>query len=59
MATARAIARLTARDLTIVGASIRDEDITGLGDTELGMVANGAGLCRTVSANPIAAISSS
>jgi hypothetical protein len=52
-APAHAIASLTAPDPTIVGASIRDEDITGPADTELGTVANGAGLCRTASANPI------
>jgi hypothetical protein len=40
-------------DPTIVDASIRDRDITGPDDIELGTVANGAGLCRAVSANPI------
>jgi hypothetical protein len=35
------------------GRFYQDEDITGLADTELGTVANGAGLCRTASANPI------
>ena len=56
MATAPAIAIPTAPDRIIVGASIRDEDITGLGDTELGTVANAAGLCRTAAANHIGEI---
>jgi hypothetical protein len=48
-----AVLPLKPLDPTIVDASIRDQDITGPGDTELGTVANGPGLCRTVSANPI------
>jgi hypothetical protein len=40
-------------DPAIVDGSIRDPDFTGPDDTELGTVANGAGPCRTVSANPI------
>jgi hypothetical protein len=57
VATARAIASLTGPARTIVGASIRDRDITGPDDIEPGTVANGAGLSRTVSANPIGDIS--
>jgi len=53
MATARAIANLTAPGPTIVDASIRGVDTTGPADIELGTVANGAEPSRTVSANPI------
>jgi hypothetical protein len=53
MVIARAIAGLAALDLTIVGTSIRDQGITGPDDIERGTVANGDGLCRTVSANRI------
>ena len=58
VAIARVIASLTGPDRTIVGASIRDRDITGPDDIELGTVANGAGLCRAVSANHIGDIRS-
>ena len=56
-ATVSTVRHLKPPDPAIVDASIRDQDITDPDDIELGTVANGGGLCRTVSANRIGDIS--